>query len=116
MRNYAINLGLLTIEIGALVSNIMDFRKKNFAGLRGIQIFSPAATPGGTITVETTGNLDAETPELVIWCTQKSGGADLTLAALEALPIDFVCWQGLRVASSAAESVALVYIVKGVEE
>ncbi len=118
MRNHSISLhepGFMTIPDLPSPDNVtphIDLRRK---GLRGLTIFSPA-TLTGTITVEVTGNLDAELPNLVEWVALQSGGSDITVGAAEAVPIDYVGYHGIRLQSGSTEASPRVFRVSGVEE
>ena len=116
MRNQPIHLpnGTLTIPVSGIadVSNHIDMRKMP---LRGITIFGPD-TLTGTVSLEVSPNLDAELPSVVRWNNLQSGGSDIVIGADEAVPLDFICWQGLRLSSGSAEGADRVFKILGVEE
>ena len=83
--------------------------------LRGISIFGPDALTG-TVSIEVSGNLDAELPSVVRWNNLQSGGANIEIGTDECVPLDFVCWHGLRVSSGTVETADRVFKVMGVED
>ncbi len=114
MRNQPIDLpgGILTIESGQANSNHIDMRGMP---LRGITIFGPDSLTG-TVSIEVSGNLDAENPSDVRWNNLQSGGSNVVIGADEAVPLDFICWAGLRLSSSGAEGADRVFRIMGVED
>ena len=118
MRNHSISLhdeGVMTIPILASPDNVTPYIDLRRRALRGITIFAPASLTG-TITVEVTGNLDAELSSSVRWATLQSGGADIEVGASEAVPVDFVGYHAVRLASDSTEGSPREFIVSGVEE
>ncbi len=118
MRNQPIDLpgGILTIPVtGAAATSFSNFIDMRRMPLRGITIFSPD-TLTGTVSIEVSGNLDAENPSDVRWNNLQSGGANVVIGADEAVPLDFVCWHGLRVSSGSAETDPRVFKIMGVED
>ena len=114
MRNQPIDLpgGILTIKEGQTESGHIDMRGMP---LIGITIFGPD-TLTGTVSIEVSGNLDAELTSAVRWSNLQSGGADMTVGADEAVPIDFICWHGLRFSSGSAEGADREFKIMGVED
>lgn len=114
MRNQPIDLpgSPLVIAEGQTVSGHIDMRRMP---LRGMVIFSPD-TLTGTVSVEVSANLDAEEPSEVTWQNLQSGGANVAIGADECVPLDFVCWHGLRLSSGTTEAAKREFKVMGVEE
>ncbi len=114
MRNQPIDLpgGILTIKAGQTESNHIDMRQMP---LRGISIFGPDALTG-TVSIEVSGNLDAELPSVIRWNNLQSGGSNVVIGADECVPLDFVGWHGLRLSSGTAETADRVFKIVGVED
>jgi hypothetical protein len=114
MRNQPIDLsgGTLTIAQGATATEWLDMRGMP---LSGISIFGPAALTG-TISIEVTSNLNAENPSDIVAVNLQSGGADIVIGVSECVPLDFICWHGLRLSSGSAEAEARVFKIMGVED
>lgn len=83
--------------------------------MRGITIFSPD-TLTGTVSIEVSGNLNAELPSVVRWNNLQSGGSNVVIGADEAVPLDFLCWHGLRLASGSVETGDREFKIMGVED
>ena len=114
MRNQPVDLpgGILTIPQDATESNHIDMRRMP---LRGITIFGPDSLTG-TVSIEVSGNLDAELPSVVRWNNLQSGGSNVVIGADEAVPIDFVGWHGLRLSSGSTETEDREFKIMGVED
>ena len=114
MRNQPIDLpgGILTILEGQTESNFIDMRRMP---LRGISIFGPD-TLTGTVSIEVSGNLNAEFPSVVRWNNLQSGGANVVIGADECVPLDFVGWHGLRLSSGSTETADREFKILGVED
>lgn len=110
-RNHSIDIGTLTIGSG---NNVSDALKMNQMPLRGLTIFSPAALDG-LVTVEVSGDFADPVPT---WQKLQSGGADVEVGAIQAVPLDFVGWDAFRLASDAGggETVDRLFKLKGVED
>ncbi len=115
MRNSPIQIGFLKILEGQLNSDFLDFRKGGLGGLRGISIFGPDSLTG-TVSLEVSGNLDAEFESLIRWNNLQSGGSNVVIGADECVPLDFVCWHGFRLSSGTVETSDREFRIMGVEE
>lgn len=123
MRNQPISFqpdeGEFTIPEGMPIADsfspFIDLRRKM---LRGFTIFSPPALTG-TVNVQVTGNLansELTVPIPVDWVDLQSGGANIVVGAAEAVPIDFTCWDAIRIKSDSVETEKREFILKGVED
>ncbi|MEE8115416.1 MAG: hypothetical protein V3T23_13815 [Nitrososphaerales archaeon] len=116
MRNQPIDLGtsLIKLEGPRTFSTPIVTKKKP---LRGITIFSPAALTG-TCRVQVSSNFLRFTadPSTITWQDLQSGGANIAVGVDEAVSIDFVGWEAMRVASDTAETSERAFVFVGIEE
>ena len=109
MFGVPVDLGTLIIPAqgGDQFSPALDLTK---GGIRGLGIYSPAATPAGTITIE----VSADGTRFV---TLTSGGSDVAIGASECVVVDALVFKAVRLAtSSAAETTKLPYELIGQED
>jgi hypothetical protein len=108
-RNHSIDIGILTILSGNTESEPL---KMNQMPLRGVTVFSPAALDG-LVTIEVSGDFAEAVPT---WQKLQSGGSNVEVGAVQAVPLDYVGWDAFRLSSDTPETADRAFRLKGVED
>jgi len=115
MRMPPVVVGRLVIKQAKTESSVLDC-----SGLfsSGLAIYAPDQDADGTVNIYVTSRKDA--PDLGTtgagWRKLQSGGADISIGAGDAVPLDFLGWAKLKVITTSAQAAEREFVVMSSEE